>query len=190
MRVEFISASYPCDEHVRVPATALDFRTLWGEALPWDAFVSGARSNQALWQGLYRTAQLPSWAVERAHAAGPRQLLVLAEDWCGDASSTVPVLARLAAAVPTLTLRILQRDRYPDVMNRYLTEGARAIPVVIVLDAQFEERGWWGPRPAELQAWVRRNRDSLPSVERNRRSRAWYARDRGETTLREVLALL
>ena len=57
-----------------------------------------------------------------------RKLLVIAEDWCGDASNTVPVVAKLADAVPGLELRVILRDANPEVMDRYLTNGSRSIP--------------------------------------------------------------
>ena len=72
-------------------------------------------------------------------------------------------------------------------MDRYLTNGSRSIPIVIVLDESFRELGHWGPRPGELQAWVMENRPVVPKAELYPQIRQWYARDRGETTLREVL---
>jgi hypothetical protein len=115
------------------------------------------------------------------------RLLVIAEDWCMDASSTVPALVRLAESAPRVELRIVLRDQHAELMNRYLTNGSRSIPIVIVLDEEFRELGHWGPRPRELQAWVMANKDVLPKEERLREQRKWYARDRGETTVREVL---
>jgi Thioredoxin len=117
-----------------------------------------------------------------------RRLLVIAEDWCGDASSTIPIVARFADTVPGMELRLLRRDEHPELMDRYLTDGARSIPIVIALDDSFRELGHWGPRPAVLQAWVLENRPRVPKAELYPQVRKWYARDRGETTLREVLA--
>ena len=79
------------------------------------------------------------------------------------------------------------RDRYPEVMDQYLTNGSRSIPIVIVLDEYYHEIGHWGPRPTELQAWVMANRATMPKTELYPQVRKWYARDRGETTIREVL---
>jgi hypothetical protein len=56
-----------------------------------------------------------------------------------------------------------------------------------VLDEAFRELGHWGPRPAELQAWVTENRDMVSKEERLLHTRKWYARDRGESTIKEVL---
>jgi len=166
-----------------------EFASLWDQALTYAQFVRDATRCRELWTGVYDTARIPEWATRRAHALGHRlRLVVLAEDWCGDASSTVPVLARWAEVTENVELRILRRDRYPEVMDRYLTNGTRSIPLAVVLTAQMEELGRWGPRPAELQAFVlgeraagRTSRDYYPEVRR------WYAKDKGESTLREVL---
>lgn len=165
----------------------LDFRTLWDGALTFEAFLASTTKHRGLWEGIYNTARLPGWALDAVPAEAPRRLLVIAEDWCGDASSTVPILAKLADTVPGLELRILLRDRHPDVMDRYLTNGSRSIPIVIALDAEFRELGHWGPRPRALQAWVMEHRVTVPKAELYPRVRQWYARDRGDTTVREVL---
>jgi len=165
----------------------LDFRTLWDSALTFDAFVAASGAHRALWEGIYRIARLPEWAAAAA-APGTRRLLVMAEDWCGDAVNTVPILARLADTTPGIELRIILRDSNPEVMDQYLTNGSRSIPIVIALDEEFRELGHWGPRPRELQAWVMENRLKVPKAELYPQVRQWYARDRGETTLREVLA--
>jgi hypothetical protein len=75
-------------------------------------------------------------------------------------------------------------------MDAHLTNGTRSIPVVMVLDEDFREVAWWGPRPAALQRWFLRDLKSLPKAERVRELRGWYARDRGRATLREILDLI
>ena len=168
------------------------FAGRWDSALTYERFVRESTEHCALWTGVYRTAQIPDWAVEQAAAlAGRFRLVVLAEDWCGDATNTVPVLARWAERTPNVELRILRRDEHPEVMDRYLTGQARAIPVVIVLTDDMDELGWWGPRPRELQAWTqaqhvlgRDKQERYPDIRR------WYARDKGHTMLREVLSVM
>jgi hypothetical protein len=166
----------------------LDFRKIWESGLTFDEFVASCKAQHCgLWQGVYKLARVPEWARNAMPAGAQRKLLVIAEDWCGDASNTVPVVAKLADSVPGLELKIILRDANPEVMDRYLTNGARSIPVVIALDENFQELGHWGPRPSELQSWVMANRATMPKAELYPKVRTWYARDRGETTLREVL---
>ena len=166
----------------------LDFESVWDTAKTFEEFVAQSGNHRALWEGIYKIARLPEWAGDIA-LPGTRRLLVIAEDWCGDAVNTIPILARLADTTPGLELRVIERDRHPDVMDQYLTNGSRSIPVVIVLDDEFRELGHWGPRPTELQAWVMANRATTPKSELYPKVRTWYARDRGETTVREVLGI-
>ena len=126
----------------------LDFRKLWQDGLSFEAFVASCKAQHCgLWQGVYNLARVPEWARNAVPSGAARKLLVIAEDWCGDASNTVPVVAKLADAVPGLELRVILRDANPEVMDRYLTNGSRSIPVVIALDENYQELGHWGPGP-------------------------------------------
>lgn len=154
-------------------------------------FLATVQKNADLWRGVAARVRVPAEIVERVEAlGGPWHLLVLSEDWCGDAVNTVPVVARLAELAANVDLRLLPRDQNPDVMDAHLTGSSRSIPVVILLDDQWRERGWWGPRPAELQRWVLGPGQALEKGERYRETRRWYARDAGATTLAEVVALI
>ena len=160
-------------------------------ALRFSEFLERAQKNAELWRDTYRLTKVPPEAVARvAGLPGRWHLLVMVEDWCGDAVNTVPMLARLAELAPNLDLRVIGRDDNPDLMNSHLTNGSRSIPVVIVLDENHVERGWWGPRRSELQRWVLGEGKALEKEERYRRVRTWYARDRGRTTAEEVVDVI
>lgn len=172
-------------------ATATRHETDWARAIPWDRYLEDEiREHAELWRGVWERARSPEAELGRLSAIGGRwRLLVLSEDWCGDASNTVPVIARLAEDAPELELRILKRDENPDLMELYLTNGSRSIPLAVILDEDGAPVGRWGPRPAELQAVViREKRAGLrPTADIYRDTRRWYARDRGETTVREIV---
>lgn len=114
--------------------------------------------------------------------------LVLAEGWCGDAAQNLPVIARLAEASPDIDLRIMLRDENLDVMDRFLTNGGRAIPKLIVLDSDYNPIDQWGPRPKEIQDEVAMNRQSgaLTKDEMDLRIHTWYAHDRGMALQKEI----
>lgn len=163
----------------------------WQGAATFPRFLEAATKNRELWRELYARARVPPELVERVAALhGEWRLLALSADWCGDAVNTIPVLARLAELAPNLELRLLDRDQNPELMDTHLTGSSRSIPVVMVLDALFREHGWWGPRPTELQEWFIEEGRQLPKDERYLEIRRWYARDRGRTTLEEVVSLI
>ncbi len=154
-------------------------------------FLGSVVNFQDLWHQIYQRAELPEEAVSAAEAIeGNWRFLILAEDWCGDAVHIVPFLARLQETFPQFELRILSRDENPEIMDSHLTNGTRSIPVVMVLDEDFEEVGWWGPRPKLLQELFLKEIKPLPKEERFPKVRAWFARDRGRTTMKEILELI
>ncbi|RMH63918.1 MAG: thioredoxin family protein [Bacteroidetes bacterium] len=82
----------------------------------------------------------------------PQLWMVLTEDWCGDSAYSLPIIEQAAALSERVDLRILPRDEHLDIMDHYLTNGARSIPRLVAFDASGRELFTWGPRPAPLQA--------------------------------------
>jgi hypothetical protein len=171
----------------------LDYRKYWDAAFSWSDYLEReVREHRDLWHGVWQRARVPEWAREEGAPLGAGwKLLVISEDWCGDASNTVPVVAKLGEALGW-EVRVVKRDEHPELMDAYLTNGSRSIPMTLVLRDDFTVAGQWGPRPAELQSFVltEKRAATRPVGEIYRDVRLWYARDRGETTIREVLAIV
>lgn len=91
-------------------------------------------------------------------------VLVITEDWCGDAMMNNPVFRRIAEAA-VLDVRAVYRDTEPDLIDRYLTNGGRAIPIYLLLDDNGEVVAKWGPRAATIQDYVMELRKDLPSAD-------------------------
>ncbi|MEP6617820.1 MAG: thioredoxin family protein [bacterium] len=160
-------------------------------AQDFSSMLRDVQKNAELWAAVWRRAHVPQQYLDRVAALGrPWHLLALSEDWCGDAVNTLPVIAKLAELSPLVDLRVLARDSNDDLMAAHLTGLSRSIPVVMALDDQYVERGWWGPRPSELQQWVLGPGQAMDKVARYRDVRAWYARDHGTTALDELLRVL
>ena len=156
----------------------------------FEQYLETVEKNRELWHAVHERVRLPRDVVAEAkRVPGGWHLVALSEDWCGDAVNTLPVIARLADEAGW-DMRVLGRDDNPDLMDAHLTNGrSRSIPVVIVYDEDFREVGWWGPRPSEIQSWVLGEGLSLASPERYKVIRRWYAKDRGATTLKELLEI-
>jgi hypothetical protein len=154
-------------------------------------FLGNASKNRDLWHEMAARAQEYPELVEKLKAIpGTWRLLAIADDWCGDAVNIIPTIAVLSEAVPNLELRIVSREAVPEIMESHLTRGARAIPVVILLDEEGREYGWWGPRPKPLQDWFNAVGRGMEVADRYRELRRWYARDRGATTAEAMVELV
>jgi hypothetical protein len=161
--------------------------------LTFAQMVASATTNVELYTSIRSRASASDEFVQRIAESGRRwHLLVISEDWCGDAVNIVPFVDALAAASPDVEVRLIARDENLDLMDQHLTNGrSRSIPVVLVLDDEFVERGWWGPRPRALQQWFESpEAQGMTKDDRYKELRRWYARDRGYAILDEITQVI
>lgn len=108
------------------------------------------------WQRMKRLAKTieaseKTSAVFRANAR-PMKWLIITEAWCGDAAQNIPVIEKIAAESGIIETRYILRDENLELMDEFLTHGARSIPKLIALDADtLEVLGTWGARPRAAQ---------------------------------------
>jgi thiol-disulfide isomerase/thioredoxin len=110
------------------------------------------RKNRALFEQNYDNVTIADEDV-RFLAEGTKvsKVLVLSEDWCGDAMRYVPVVARLADQIPSWELRIFYRDDNPDLAEKWKKHGLfRAIPVIVFFDEQFNELANFIEKPSPV----------------------------------------
>lgn len=117
--------------------------------------------------------------------------LVITEGWCGDAAQNIPVVEKIAALNPGIKTRYILRDDNPQLMDRYLTNGARSIPLLIAIDGQsFEVLGTWGSRPKKAQEYFLELRTGgMQKPEINEKMQRWYNDDKGRSLQNEFLDL-
>ena len=121
----------------------------------------------------------------------PQLWMVLTEPWCGDSAQCLPCLAVLADGVSGVDLRLLLRDDNLNIMDQFLTDGKRSIPVLVSFDADGNELARWGPRPAAAQEVVDvAKTEGLEKPDIMERLHLWYGRDRGKQLDAELCAVL
>ncbi len=137
-----------------------------------------------------KTIQWEERLLEAVNALpSKRHLLVISEGWCGDAAQIVPVIAGLASRFPEkLELKIVLRDQHLPLIDAHLTNGGRAIPVLIGLDENKALKGnKWGPRPAILQELLIGWRKEYPEMSKVAELlHGWYAKDKTTHTQAEL----
>lgn len=111
----------------------------------------------------------------------PQTWLIISETWCADSAQNIPIIYKIVELNPLINLKIILRDDNPDIMDLYLTNGTRSIPILIVFDETSNELFRWGPRPeeakklfAELKAEGHEKTYILEKLH------LWYGRNRGK----------
>jgi thiol-disulfide isomerase/thioredoxin len=118
--------------------------------------------------------------------------IVLTEHWCGDAAQILPVLNRIAEkSEGKIELKLIYRDENLELMDKFLTNGGRAIPKLIQLNNQLEIKNHWGPRPKtaqELVIHLKSNPETASTY--SEQLHKWYAQDKQLEIQNEVATLL
>lgn len=157
------------------------------------SYIDYTKLNYSRMKRVFKTT-LPSTEVINTVDCLSDKLIwvVLAESWCGDAAQNLPVMAKIAATNPNITLKVVLRDDNPDLMNQYLTNGGKSIPKLICLDETLNELGTWGPRPQFLQDWLYKEKanPTMEMGELKEQFQVWYTKDKGQTLQREMILLL
>jgi tRNA U34 5-methylaminomethyl-2-thiouridine-forming methyltransferase MnmC len=126
---------------------------------------------------------------ERAAFTSRREklnVLVLTEDWCGDALTNLPVLARMVEGAPHVEMRVFLRDQNPDLMDQYLNRGMfKSIPVFVFFDEHMNEVARFIERPPKITEYMEQKQ-----LELRRQMRAQHAAEWQRSAAQEIRTLL
>jgi hypothetical protein len=124
---------------------------------------------------------------EAIRALGRRlNVLVITEDWCGDALYNFPVLIKLLEGMPQADVRVFLRDQNPDLMSQYLNQGLyRSIPVFVFFDERMNEVARFVERPPKVTEEIDRRMLEVRKAMRAENLERW--RQETVTHVRELL---
>ncbi len=118
------------------------------------------------------------------------KVLIISEGWCGDAAQSVPVVYKFFS--PVGEVKIIYRDTN-NLIDSYLTNGAKSIPVVLLLNESNDVVAQWGPRPAygdELLKKFKTDPSEYPKEQFLQDLQVAYNKDKGNAIANELLSLL
>lgn len=123
------------------------------------------------------------------------KFLLIGDAWCGDCAQIIPVINKIAlSSYDRISLTIISRDAHSDLTEKYQTNGAKAIPKLLIID----EQTWnviltWGPRPKPAQTIMlnwKENRETIPWEDFEKELHLWYTKDQGETIVDELVNII
>lgn len=158
-----------------------------------ETMVNFTRLNRQRMNRLEKTIELGE-TIKKALAENerPQIWLTITEGWCGDAAQNIPAIEKIAAESDIIETRYILRDENPELIDRYLTKGARSIPKLIALDRETLEVLWtWGARPEQAQTLFETLRES--GVEKSaimEQLQRWYNDDKTESIQNEFFELI
>ncbi len=118
--------------------------------------------------------------------------LVLTESWCGDAAHIVPVINKVAELNKNIDFKVVLRDENEALMNRFLTQGGKSIPKLIMIDnTSGEVLNTFGPRPSYATKLVNNYKAKYGKLtpEFKEELQHWYNKDKGQSTIEDLMLL-
>ena len=189
---KYLEASMSFDEYeVLIERLVGEGKTTGPKQL--EVLANFTRLNLQRMNRLKKTIELADDTERAVQANHRRQVwLIITEAWCGDAAQNIPIIEKIASESDIIRTRYILRDENPELMDRFLTSGARAIPKLIALDAGTLEVLWtWGARPKSARDLFLASRDRgvekaaiMESLQR------WYNEDKGRSIQAEFVGLL
>lgn len=168
-----------------------------------DGKTTGPKQSEAMYgygklnrQRMYRlekTVAINATLKVKAKAVPSKWIwLIITEGWCGDSAQNIPVIEKIAAESPNIETRYVLRDENLELMDKYLTNGARSIPKLIALDAEtLEELGTWGPRPQPaMDLYAEQRAEGVETALIKENIQRWYLQDKEQTIQREFEVLI
>ena len=143
---------------------------------------------------LEKTINVPENLKERLSLfKGNVSWLVIVESWCADGAQVLPVIQKMAELNEGIHLKIYLRDNNDALMNQFLTNGARAIPKLIMIEnSTMEVLASYGPRPSVVTKIVEDFKLTHGRItsEFKEDLQRWYNKDKGQTIMEDLLELL
>jgi len=142
-----------------------------------------------------KTFKLQQEDIDQINAFdGDMTWLIITESWCGDAAQTMPMMDKIAqASQGKIQVKVVLRDENLELMDAFLTNGARSIAKLIAIDNRSGKIiGEWGPRPSiatqMVQDYKAEHGKLTPEFKQD--LQVWYNKDKGRNATEDLLELI
>lgn len=151
--------------------------------------------NEARVRRLDKTIKISEENVLKLHALDKQYIwLVIAEGWCADGAQILPIFDKMALdSDKKIELKVVLRDDNEELMSHFLTNGARAIPKLIVIDKETGDVvADWGPRPKGAVDLIQNYKKEHGVVDETAKAdlQMWYLHDKGLSVQDEVMSIM
>lgn len=119
--------------------------------------------------------------------------LVISEGWCGDAAQILPIINKMALLSDKIDFKIVLRDHNEALMNQFLTNGSKSIPILILIEKDaLKVVNQFGPRPQPAIDLVKKYKEKFGVIDETIKTdlQKWYLSDKGVSTQQEIIDLM
>jgi hypothetical protein len=157
-----------------------------------EGYMEYTKLNWSRMSRWLKTGVLQDFFVEKIKGIKETQnWIVITEPWCGDAAHIVPFIEMAARLNPLIHLSYELRDAEPFRIDRYLSNGSKSIPKLVIQNAAGADLAVWGPRPSACQDLYLRLKSEHVSMDVIKTEiQQWYNADKGHKIQEEIATLI
>ena len=160
-----------------------------------EALTHYSSLNEARMHRLDKTMKIMPEVVSRLQALEQEYIwIVISEGWCGDAAQLLPIFDKMAEqSAGKIDLRIVLRDDNEELMNHFLTNKAKSIPKLIVINKETSSAlAHWGPRPNGAVELIANYKKEHGVIDETIKAdlQLWYLHDKGLSTQSELIDMM
>ena len=113
---------------------------------------------------IYNTFKIPESDKDKLTDISEQNLrvLIISQEFCGHCMLDVPIMFRLAEATD-MPVSVFVRDENLDLMDKYLTNDKRVIPIFIFINDSGKEVAKWGPYAPEIKGFTDELKKDMPA---------------------------
>lgn len=122
-------------------------------------------------------------------------ILFIGDAWCGDTAQILPIISKIEkASSGNIRMKIVSRDTSNELSEKHDNQGIISIPKLLFINRSSNDvMAEWGSRPQPaieiLKKW-KANLDTMSKEDFEKELHLWYARDKGQHIIEEVLDVI
>ena len=109
-----------------------------------EEYMSELDTHKESFEHIYRNFEVPETDIATLQQHDGVRALVLAEVWCGHCMLDIPIFLNMTEKA-NIPVTFFRRDDNLELMDQYLTNEKRIIPIIIFIDKNGNELATWGP---------------------------------------------
>jgi hypothetical protein len=172
----------------------MTLKLYYQKAMLYDEYLDLLGENLKLHELHYRKFVLPERLKSEISSYKPVQIFVITEPCCGDSLALLPIVKKIAEENTNWNLKFILRDENPELMSQFMTGKSRSIPIFLFVKNYEKLLFHWGPRPKAAQNIFEDHRDlimqgKILKQDVIKKIRMFYAKDKGQSSLPELMEL-
>jgi len=140
----------------------MDLNNWYERGIEKEEYMAALDKHRDSFMTIYNEFEIPDEDIDILEKKSDVRALVLAEVWCGHCMLDIPIFLTIAKQV-NMPVRFFPRDENLELMDHYLTDEKRYIPIIIFIDKNGNELAKWGPMAPEIKQLVDEWKKDVPA---------------------------